>query len=141
MKKQWLLMMAAIGFAAAAGAQTFPVKPIRVISEYNAGAGGDARSTLNALEAAAAASTGRAATEISTDDVKASHGATTGALDGDMLFYLLSRGIDPSTARQLLEWAFLEDVLSRLSQPALRRPLELATLAQLGNATAAEALQ
>lgn len=79
--------------------------------------------------------------EISTDAVKASHGATTGALDADMLFYLLSRGLDPATARQLLEWAFLGDVLSHIPVPALRRPLELATLRHLGNTAATEALQ
>ncbi len=52
--------------------------------------------------------------EILTDDVRASHGATTGALDPATMFYLLSRGLDPQLARSLLEWAFLENALSRI---------------------------
>jgi Fe-S cluster assembly protein SufD len=62
--------------------------------------------------------------EIYTDDVKCSHGATAGKLDDNMLFYLLSRGLDPDTAQQLLKWAFLEDVVSRIEVPELRRQIE-----------------
>jgi len=62
--------------------------------------------------------------EIYTDAVKASHGATVGKLDPDMLFYLLSRGIPEESASSLLKWAFVSDVLSRLSNPALRAAVE-----------------
>jgi len=62
--------------------------------------------------------------EILTDDVKCSHGATTGSLDANQLFYLLSRGIDPETARGLLTFAFCEDVVAGVADPALRRHLE-----------------
>jgi Fe-S cluster assembly protein SufD len=62
--------------------------------------------------------------EIYTDAVKASHGATVGKLDPDMLFYLLSRGIPEESASSLLKWAFVSDVLGRLSNPALRADLE-----------------
>jgi len=62
--------------------------------------------------------------EIYTDAVKASHGATVGKLDPDMLFYLLSRGIPEESASSLLKWAFVSDVLSRLSTPALRTDVE-----------------
>jgi Fe-S cluster assembly protein SufD len=62
--------------------------------------------------------------EILTDDVKCAHGATTGSLDADQLFYLLSRGIDPDTARGLLTFAFCEDVVAQVSQPGLRRHIE-----------------
>ncbi|MCZ8131554.1 MAG: Fe-S cluster assembly protein SufD [Steroidobacteraceae bacterium] len=62
--------------------------------------------------------------EILTDDVKCAHGATTGQLDEDMLFYLLSRGIDRATARGLLTFAFAEDVIAKLAIPTLRRSLE-----------------
>ena len=48
--------------------------------------------------------------EIFADDVKCSHGATTGELDSKQLFYLLSRGIDEGTARSLLISGFLNDV-------------------------------
>jgi Fe-S cluster assembly protein SufD len=48
--------------------------------------------------------------EIFADDVKCSHGATTGELDSKHLFYLLSRGIDEPTARALLISGFINDV-------------------------------
>ena len=103
--------------------------------------GADSRQSLKGLLGGAGAEVNlRPQLEISTDEVKASHGATTGALDEGMLFYLLSRGLDPAVARQLLEWAFLEDVLSHVSPPALRRQVELATLERLGNSQALEAL-
>ncbi len=59
--------------------------------------------------------------EIYTDDVRCAHGATAGKLDEAMLFYLLSRGIDRDTAQLLLKWAFLEDVVARITVPELRR--------------------
>jgi Fe-S cluster assembly protein SufD len=69
--------------------------------------------------------------EILTDDVRASHGATTGRLDEDLLFYLLARGIDRPTARALLKWAFLGDVLRQIEQPALRAEAERLAAGQL----------
>ncbi len=62
--------------------------------------------------------------EIYTDDVKCSHGATAGKLDDNMLFYMLSRGLDRDTAQRLLKWAFLEDVVARIEVPELRRQIE-----------------
>lgn len=59
--------------------------------------------------------------EIYTDEVRASHGATVGKLDENMLFYLLSRGIDRDTAQSLLKWAFLAEVLTRIDIPQLRQ--------------------
>jgi Fe-S cluster assembly protein SufD len=79
--------------------------------------------------------------EILTDRVRANHGATTGAIDEDMLFYLLSRGLDADTARSLLEWAFIENVVSQISPAGLRRQVELTIVEQLGNRAAREALQ
>jgi Fe-S cluster assembly protein SufD len=75
---------------------------------------------------------------IETDDIQASHGATTGQLDGTLLFYLLSRGIDPATARSLLKWAFLEDVLAGIAPPALRQQAEQLTATQLAEVAALE---
>lgn len=72
--------------------------------------------------------------EIHTDDVKCGHGATTGALDEDMLFYLLTRGIDRTTARGLLTFAFAEDVVSQVRLPELRRFLEDRVLVGLPDA-------
>lgn len=74
--------------------------------------------------------------EIYTDAVTASHGATVGKLDRDMLFYLLSRGLDPETAESLLKWAFISDVLSKLPR-GLRQQIERALLERLPGAIAA----
>src|SRR6478609_4326101 len=79
--------------------------------------------------------------EIHTDQVRASHGATTGALDENMRFYLLARGLDPDTARGLLEWSFLEDAVSRIGDAGLRRLAEQRLVATLGSTVAGEALQ
>ena len=53
--------------------------------------------------------------EIYADDVKASHGATTGQLDESALFYMQQRGISRNTATKLLLEAFFEEVISTLS--------------------------
>jgi Fe-S cluster assembly protein SufD len=78
--------------------------------------------------------------EIFTDEVRASHGATTGALDENMRFYLASRGLDADTARALLEWAFLEDALRELGQPGLRTAAEHALATALGSDVARQVL-
>lgn len=58
--------------------------------------------------------------EIYADDVKCSHGATVGSIDEDALFYLRSRGIDDSSARQLLVEAFIGEALGLLDDTGLR---------------------
>jgi Fe-S cluster assembly protein SufD len=69
--------------------------------------------------------------EIHADEVKCAHGATTGRLDPDMLFYMLSRGLDRDTAQSLLVYAFLSDVLTGMSVSAARAAIENALIAQL----------
>ncbi len=53
--------------------------------------------------------------EIYADDVKASHGATTGQLDESALFYMQQRCISRDTATKLLLEAFFNEVISTLS--------------------------
>jgi len=69
--------------------------------------------------------------EIHADEVKCAHGATTGRLDPDMLFYMLSRGLDRDTAQSLLVYAFLADVLTGMSVTSAREAIENALIAQL----------
>jgi len=69
--------------------------------------------------------------EIHADEVKCAHGATTGRLDPDMLFYLLSRGLDRETAQSLLVFAFLADVLTGMSVSSARSAIENALISQL----------
>jgi len=69
--------------------------------------------------------------EIHADEVKCAQGATTGRLDPDMFFYMLSRGLDRETAQSLLVYAFLADVLTGMSVSAARSAIEDALIAQL----------
>lgn len=62
--------------------------------------------------------------EIYANDVKCSHGATTGQLDAASLFYLRSRGIAESDARALLVRAFAESILGSIAVTPLRQSLE-----------------
>ena len=62
--------------------------------------------------------------EIWADDVKCSHGCTTGQLDEDALFYLQARGIQKDKARAILLHAFASDVLDNISNEAIRDYLE-----------------
>jgi Fe-S cluster assembly protein SufD len=57
--------------------------------------------------------------EILADNVKCSHGATSGQLSENEMFYLLSRGIPASVAKQLLVSGFLNEVVDRLDHPAI----------------------
>ena len=60
------------------------------------------------------------ALEIYCDDVKCSHGATTGQLDDSALFYMRSRGIPEDEARRMLMEAFLADVIASVNIESLR---------------------
>lgn len=62
--------------------------------------------------------------EIYADDVKCGHGATVGQLDADALFYLRSRAIEETAARDLLTYAFADDVVRRFKIAPLRAALE-----------------
>lgn len=57
--------------------------------------------------------------EILANDVKCSHGATTGTIDSDELFYMLSRGIPKRIAMQLIVLGFFEEVLEKLDSVSL----------------------
>lgn len=78
--------------------------------------------------------------EIYTDRVRAKHGATTGKLDEQMLFYLLSRGLDRAQAQALLQWAFIEDAVSQVQLAPLRQEIEQLIAAQLNEVAALDGL-
>ncbi|MDD2436752.1 MAG: Fe-S cluster assembly protein SufD [Massilibacteroides sp.] len=61
--------------------------------------------------------------EIYADDVKCSHGMTTGQLDENALFYMRSRGIPESEARMMLSVAFTADVLDHIRLRPLQERL------------------
>ncbi len=70
--------------------------------------------------------------EIYADDVKCSHGTTTGQLNDEALFYMQSRGIPKEAARTLLLYAFVQDVLSQVKIQPIREYLEGVVAQKLG---------
>lgn len=63
--------------------------------------------------------------EIYADDVKCSHGSTSGSIDKDAIHYLMTRGIDVKTAKQLLINGFLNDILENISDINLKKFVEI----------------
>lgn len=62
--------------------------------------------------------------EIYADDVKATHGASTGQLDETALFYMQQRGISKQKARQLLVNAFMMEIVNTISDERIRESVE-----------------
>lgn len=69
--------------------------------------------------------------EIFADDVKCTHGATVGHLDAESVFYLRSRGIGADLARDILTYAFANDVTSRVKIEPVRAALDRMILERL----------
>jgi len=69
--------------------------------------------------------------EIYADDVRCSHGCTTGQFDGEALFYLRSRGMTETAARNLLVRAFLAEVLDGF-RPEIQAHVESVYAERLG---------
>jgi len=59
--------------------------------------------------------------EIYADDVKCSHGSASGSLDEDSIFYLMSRGLDQKTAKELLINGFLLDVVEKITDEEIKK--------------------
>lgn len=62
--------------------------------------------------------------EIYADDVKCSHGSTTGQLDKEAMFYLRQRGIGEDSARMLLLYAFADEIIKKIGIGPLRYRIE-----------------
>jgi Fe-S cluster assembly protein SufD len=69
--------------------------------------------------------------EIFADDVKCAHGAAVGQLDLEELFYLESRGINPTLARNMLTYGFAEEVIEKIKIGSIKRELDEAVLHRL----------
>ena len=61
--------------------------------------------------------------EIQANDVKCSHGSTSSRIEPEQEFYLQARGINPASAKQMLVFAFFEEVLSKLENQDLHQAL------------------
>ena len=69
--------------------------------------------------------------EIFNDDVKCAHGATVGQLEEEELFYLLTRGIGPDLAKNLLTYGFAEEVINKIKIESIKSELDEAVLHRL----------
>lgn len=72
------------------------------------------------------------ALEIFADDVKCTHGSTTGPVDEEQVFYLRSRGVSHEAARHLLTYAFAADITRRIKVEPVRARIENYMAAQHG---------
>ena len=78
--------------------------------------------------------------EIHADDVKCAHGATVGQLDMNQLFYLRSRGLSEVEARNVLMFAFADEVLAAIKVPQVRKYLERLAFEKLPHDASLEGL-
>jgi Fe-S cluster assembly protein SufD len=78
------------------------------------------------------------ALEIYADDVRCTHGATIGQIDPEAIFYLRSRGIGREEARDILTYAFANDVLEGIKYEPLRERLRERLSARLAGGQMAE---
>ena len=69
--------------------------------------------------------------EIWADDVKCSHGCTTGQLDEEALFYLRTRGIHKDTARAMMLYAFAGEITEKIPHAGIREYIDMAITERL----------
>ena len=70
--------------------------------------------------------------EIAANDVKCSHGSTTGPVPEDQRFYLMSRGLSPEVAEHVLVTGFLHEIMSRVTLPCVASYVEHMVQQKLG---------
>lgn len=90
------------------------------------------QSNRNILASASARMHSEPQLEIYNDDVKCSHGATTGQLDQEALFYMRTRGIPQAQARTMLMQAFMADITDTIAIPGLQERLRRLVDRRLG---------
>jgi len=71
--------------------------------------------------------------EIYADDVKCSHGSTSGNLDKDSIYYLMTRGLSQQESKQLLVNAFLNEITDSIKSNSIRNFIKSKLEAQLQN--------
>ena len=62
--------------------------------------------------------------EIYADDVKCSHGSSSGTIDQDSLHYLMTRGLNRNDSTKLLIKGFLNDVIEFIKSPTMKKFIE-----------------
>ena len=71
--------------------------------------------------------------EIYADDVKCSHGSTSGSLDNDSIYYLMSRGLSKKESTKLLVDGFLNEVVDSIKSNSIRNFIKVKLGDQLSN--------
>jgi Fe-S cluster assembly protein SufD len=92
----------------------------RILVQKNAQKTNAFQSNKNMLLSEHATVNSKPQLEIFADDVKCSHGATTGQLDKNVLFYLKSRGLDSDMARKMMYQAFVGEVIEQIKIEPLK---------------------
>ena len=69
--------------------------------------------------------------EIYADDVKCSHGSTSGSIDGDAIHYLMTRGIELTAAKKLLINGFINEIFENIPEEKIRTFLEKSVAEQI----------
>jgi Fe-S cluster assembly protein SufD len=64
--------------------------------------------------------------EIEADDVRCKHGSTTGRVDDEQLFYLMSRGLSRQEAQRMIVQGFLETVITEFPVEGVQEHIRLA---------------
>lgn len=108
----------------------------KVVVEEGATGTDAAQTDRNLLNSPSARMDAAPQLEIYCDEVKCSHGATTGRLDERALFYMQSRGIPHEEARRMLTQAFMADVIDNISYDVLRQRLHILVEKRLSGAPA-----
>lgn len=108
----------------------------RIVVEEGAVRTDASQTNRNILQSASARMNAAPQLEIYCDDVKCSHGATTGQLDERALFYMQSRGIPRQQAQQMLTQAFMVDVIDNIHFEVLRQRLHMLVEKRLSGAAA-----
>ena len=62
--------------------------------------------------------------EIYADDVKCSHGSTSGNIDEDAVYYLMTRGLSKMDATKLIIKGFLNDVVTEIKDPQVKKLID-----------------
>ncbi len=70
--------------------------------------------------------------EIEADDVRCTHGATTGQIPEEYIFYLMARGVSRANAQRMIVQGFFEEVLNRIPVEGVRNKLEAEIARKLG---------
>lgn len=97
----------------------------RVVVAEHAQKSDSSQESANLLLSPRAEADTRPQLEIYADDVTCNHGAATGAVDPDALFYLQSRGVDADTARRMVAYGFAADALSELAEDSMQHDLAM----------------